>query len=88
MPPSWPLLELRLMTHTLRLRGALCGAGHRAFHMDPLGNLTRCNTVAQGHGNLLLGRAWFDERPSPCPVKQCACGYQGLKYAEDDPFGA
>lgn len=69
------------------LHNSICGAGYRALHMDPFGNLTRCNTVTAGYGNLLLGRYRLDDLPSPCPAESCGCPYQGFKYAGNRAFG-
>jgi len=55
--------------------------------MDPFGNLTRCNTVTAGYGNLLSGQYRLDDLPSPCPVQSCGCPYQGFKYAGNGAFG-
>lgn len=80
-------LERWVLEDDFRLKGALCGAGYRAFPMDPFGYLTRCNTVSAGYGNLLLGRYRLDDYPSPCPAACCGCPYQGFKYAGDGAFG-
>lgn len=80
-------LERWVLANDFRLHGSLCGAGYRAFHMDPFGYLTRCNTVTEGYGNLLLGRYRLDDYPSPCPAASCGCPYQGFKYAGDGAFG-
>ncbi|HOU52098.1 MAG TPA: glycosyltransferase [Smithella sp.] len=80
-------LEQWVLKNDFRLQSSICGSGYRGLHMDPFGNLTRCNTVNTGYGNLLLGKYRLDDFPSPCPAEICGCPYQGFKYAGSGAFG-
>ncbi len=76
-----PRRELDIFDMETCFLGRRCDAGHIALDMDLAGNLTRCSSVREDHGNLLEGRYHFDPAPARCPARICRCTYQGMKFA-------
>ncbi len=74
--------EREILASRVCFLGRKCIAGHRAFVMDPSGQVTRCHSVANEHGNLFEGTFRPDETARRCPVRRCSCTYQGMKFAE------
>lgn len=68
----------------LNFQGTPCQAGFSYFQMDPAGNLNRCCSISESHGNLFEGTYRFDEAPALCPVDVChdaCCGVSAVELA-------
>jgi pyruvate-formate lyase-activating enzyme len=73
--------EQAILSEKPDFQGRVCMAGHRAFNMDIGGNLSRCCTISESYGNLFEQDYRLDGPPTPCPVNNCTCPYQGLKFS-------
>lgn len=73
--------EEQILARQVSFLGRRCEAGHRGFAMDIAGNVTRCSTIKESHGNLFEGTFRPGETARRCPANKCGCSYQGMKYA-------
>ena len=62
----------------LSFTGRVCDAGGRYFQMDPAGNLHRCCSILEDHGNLFEGTHRFDDVLRPCTAAHCQDASLGL----------
>jgi MoaA/NifB/PqqE/SkfB family radical SAM enzyme len=75
-----------LLDGNVSLLGRKCLAGFTSFTMDAAGDVRRCPSLDDAHGNFFDGSF----RPNPCltrcTVRKCGCLYQGAKFASGSPF--
>jgi MoaA/NifB/PqqE/SkfB family radical SAM enzyme len=71
--------EEEILSDNYSYYGVACKAGFNSFSMDMEGNLTRCSGIKRRYGNLFSGSYLFDETPRACPLKRCACPYEGIR---------
>ncbi len=58
----------------------LCEAGKSFVVMDLSGNLKRCGASSKKYGNFFTGKYKLENKPKPCPLKECTCAYQGEAF--------
>ncbi|MBF0493899.1 MAG: radical SAM protein [Candidatus Omnitrophica bacterium] len=76
--------EIDIIDKKMNFFGSLCGTGMKYFRMDPAGNLFRCSSSFKSYGNLFDGTYSPDTVYAPCPVLNCDCPYEGLRYAKNE----
>jgi MoaA/NifB/PqqE/SkfB family radical SAM enzyme len=75
--------EEEIMNRKVNFFGKLCSTGVEYFRMTPSGDIFRCSSSWKKYGNLFSGGYRFDDKPTPCPLSNCDCPYEGIKYTRN-----
>lgn len=70
--------ELLIAENGMNFKGTHCEAGMNYFSMDPFGNVTRCGSIHDAHGNLFKEGIHFSEWAEKCTSEDCVDCYLGL----------
>lgn len=70
--------EDEILSRRVSFLGRKCQAGHRAFAMNKTGNVMRCFSLKEDHGNLFEGTFRPGKFPRRCTVRRCLCSYEGI----------
>lgn len=70
--------ELLIAGNKMNFKGKGCEAGMNYFSMDPSGNVSRCGSISENHGNLFYTGIQFDNIPKLCTASDCVDCYLGL----------
>ena len=75
--------EIDILDKSLKTFGKVCYAGVNFLKMDIQGNLRRCSTARESHGNLFEGTMRIGLEAKPCAYTRCVCPYEGIKNLSD-----
>ena len=73
--------EEEILARRVSFLGRKCQAGHRSFTMDISGNVTRCFSLKEDHGNLLEGTFRPGKFTRRCTARRCLCTNEGVRFS-------
>jgi MoaA/NifB/PqqE/SkfB family radical SAM enzyme len=78
-------LELMVAMDKMKFQNKMCKAGSTFFFMDIKGDVSKCATINESHGNIFEGTFRANDKPTPCPVAQCNDACFGIISQIDEP---
>ncbi|MCF8258346.1 MAG: radical SAM protein, partial [Flavobacteriales bacterium] len=78
-------LELRVVLDMMHYQGQMCRAGKDYFHMELDGEVSRCCTIKESHGNLFQGTFSPNAEPLPCSAETCHDHCHGMMSLLESP---